>query len=124
MTNDPSVATDYAINPGNEGVDFQSNLPITITYQFSCILYLRSICITGRDNNVNKFTYMISDIDQNDIGQGVITRLTADQCTPQPPLTTELASQVVITIEETTDGQPPRNIMIDIQSCFSSSSVS
>ena len=121
MTNDPSAIPDYAMNPGNKGIDFQSNFPIRITYQFSCILYLRSVCIIGTDTNVNKFSYVISDIDQNDIGQGVITQLTADQCSPRPLPTTDLASQVVITIEETIDGQPPRNIMIDIQSCSSSS---
>lgn len=119
VTNDPSVVVDYAINPDDQGVDFQSNVPVTIIYQFSCIVYLRYICIAGTQSNVNRFSYMILDIDQNNIGQGVITRLTAKQCTPRPLPTVELASQLVITIEETTDGRPPRDIRIDIQGCFS-----
>ena len=119
VTNDPSIAVDYAINPDDEGVDFQSNTPITIIYQFSCTVYLKYICITGTQSNVNRFSYMILDIDQNDIGQGVITRLEAKQCTPRPLPSVELASQLVITIEETTDGQPPRDIRIDMQGCFS-----
>jgi hypothetical protein len=117
VTNDPSLIPDYNINPGNQGASFQSNLPITITYQFNCIVYLKYICITGASTNVNKFSYLILDINQKNIGQGTVTRLTSDQCTPRPLPTAELANQLIITIDQTTDGQPPRNIMIDVQGC-------
>ena len=117
MTNDPSVIPDYTINPGYQGVNFQSSFPITITYQFNCVVYLKYICIIGEFTNVNKFSYLILDINGQNIGQGVINRLTLDQCTPRPLPTAELANKVIITIEGTTDGQPPRNMMIDIQGC-------
>jgi hypothetical protein len=119
ITNDPNITVDYSINPDDGGIDFQSNVPITIVYQFTCTVYLRYICLAGTQSNVNRFSYMIFDIDQNIIGEGVITRLTAKECTPRPIPTVELASQLVITIDETTDGQPPRDIRIDIQSCLS-----
>jgi hypothetical protein len=118
VTNDPSVIPDYSINPGYQGTNFQSNFPITITYQFNCIVYLKYICITGASTNVNKFSYLILDINQRNIGQGIVNRLTSDQCTPRPLPTAELTNKVIITIEETTDGQPPRNIMIDVQGCY------
>ncbi len=118
MTNDPSVIPDYTINPGYQGVNFQSNFPITITYQFNCVVYLKYICIIGESTNVNKFSYLILDINEQNIGQGIVDRLTPDQCTPRPLPTAELAYKVNITIEGTIDGQPPRNVMIDIQGCF------
>lgn len=119
LTNDPNIIVDYAINPDNLGIDFQLNVPITIIYRFSCNMYLRYICTAGTQSNVNKFSYMILDIDQNIIGQGVITQLESKQCIPRPLPTVELASQLVITIDETTDGRPPIDIRIDIQGCRS-----
>jgi hypothetical protein len=99
-------------------MNFQSNTPITITYQFSCIVYLKYICITGTLTNVNKFSYVLIDSNQNNIGQGVVTQLSSDQCTPRPLPSAELANQVIITIDQTTDGQPPRNIAIEMQACY------
>jgi hypothetical protein len=99
-------------------VNFQSNVPITITYQFSCIVYIKYICITGLFANVNNFSYVLLDINQQNVGQGTVTRLTPDQCTPRPLPTAELANQVIITIDQTNDGQPPKNIVIDMQACF------
>ncbi len=118
MTSDPNVVLDYSINPGSQGVNFQSNIPVTITYQFSCIVYIKYICIIGTLTNVNTFSYVITDINQTIVGQGIVTRLTSDQCTPRPLPTADLASQVDITIDETIDGQPPRNIVIDMQACL------
>ena len=116
-TNDPSITPDYRINPGYQGVNFQSNVPVTITYRFNCIVYLKYICITGAATNVNKFSYLILDINGKNIGQGVVNRLAAEQCSPRPLPTAEIADKVIITIEETTDGQPPRNVVIDLQGC-------
>lgn len=118
MTSDPNVVPNSSINPGNQGMNFQSNIPINITYQLSCIAYLKYICFTGTLTNVNKFSYVLLDSNQQNVGQGIVTQLTSDQCTPRPLPTADLANQVVITIDQTTDGQPPRNIVIDMQACY------
>jgi hypothetical protein len=119
VTSDPSVQPDYSMNPGNQGLQFQSNVPITITFQFSCIVYIKYICITSMFTNVNKLSYVLLDNNEQNVGQGVVTQLTPDQCIPRPLPTAELTNQVVITIEETTDRQPPRNVVLDMQACFS-----
>jgi hypothetical protein len=118
MTSDPNVVPDSSINPGNQGMNFQLNIPINITYQLSCIAYLKYICVTGTLTNVNKFSYVLLDSNQQNVGQGIVTQLTSDQCTPRPLPTADFANQVVITIDQTTDGQPPRNIVIDMQACY------
>lgn len=70
-------------------------------------------------SNVNKFSYVMSNVNRENVGVGSVTQLTPDQCLPRPLPTAEFVNQVVIIIEETTDGQPPRNLMIDMQGCVS-----
>jgi hypothetical protein len=114
-TSDSSVVVNENINPGAQGVSFQSNVPITITIHFSCNIQMMHMCIPSSTTNVGLFSYTLKDIYNNPISTGVINLYETDGCIP-PPLNIAITiTQLIITISQTKDGQSPRNVVLDLQ---------
>jgi hypothetical protein len=118
FTSDPNALVNYQINPGAEGINFQSNLPITINIQLNCSIQMLYMCIPGPTTNVGSFSYILQDIYNNHVGSGTINPYGSDRCVPRPLNVMNLVSQLFITISQTKDGQPPRNVVLDLQGCY------
>jgi hypothetical protein len=118
LTSDPSALVNYQINPGAQGINFQSNVPINITIQFNCSIQMMYMCIPGFTTNVELFSYTLQDIHNNPVASGPISSNGSDQCVPRPLNVANPATQLVITISQTKDGQPPHNVVLDLQGCY------
>jgi hypothetical protein len=118
FTSDSNVIVDNTINLGAQGVNFQSNVPITITVLFSCSIQMMYMCITGPGTNVGSFSYTLQDIYNNPVASGPVNLIGSNQCVPRPLDIASSATQLVITISQTTNGQPPRNVVLDLQGCY------
>lgn len=118
VTNDPNTLVNEDINPGASGITFQSNVPIIITVQFACNIQMMSMCALGATSNVASFTYILQDAYNNLVASGFIDRYGSDQCVPRPLNIMSQATQLIITISQTTDGQPSRNVVLDLQGCY------
>ena len=118
VTNDPTAVVDQSINPGASGITFQSNVPITITVQFSCNIQMISMCALGSTTNVASFTYVLQDAYNNPVASGPISRYGSDQCIPRPLNILNPATQLTLTISQTIDEQSPRNVVLDLQGCY------
>src|ERR1700728_1416019 len=118
LTSDSSSLVNYNINPGAQGVNFQSNVPITITIQFNCSIQMMYMCIPGFTTNVGLFSYTLQDIYNNPVASGFVNPYGSDQCIPRPLNIPNPVTQLVITISQTKDGQPPRNVILDLQGCY------
>jgi hypothetical protein len=118
VTSDPNVLVDYKINPGAQGINFQSNTPITITIQFNCNIQIMYMCIPGSTTNVASFTYTLQDVYNNPVASGTINSYGLDQCTPHPLNIVSPATQLTIKISQTIDGQTPYRVVLDIQGCY------
>jgi hypothetical protein len=117
MTSDPSALVNYQINPGAQGINFQSNVPITINIQLNCSIQMMYMCISGPATNVRSFSYTLQDIYNNPVASGSINPYGSDQCAPRPLNVVNPVTQLFITISQTNDGQPPRNVVLDLQGC-------
>ena len=118
VTSDPTVLVDYKINPGAQGINFQSNPPVTITIQFSCNVQIMYMCIPGSTTNVVLFTYTLKDAYNNSIASGDIRPQGLDRCIPRPLNMANPATQLIITILQTFDGQPPYRVVFDLQGYY------
>lgn len=117
LTSDPSALINYQINPGAQGINFQSNVPITINIQLNCSIQMMYMCIPGPTTNVGSFSYALQDTYNNPVASGTINPYGSDQCVPRPLNIMNPVTQLFITISETKDGQPPRNVVLDLQGC-------
>jgi hypothetical protein len=120
VTNDSSVLVDNKINPGGQGITFQSNAPIIITIQFSCNIQMIYMCIMGSNTNVGLFSYTLQNNYDTPVASGPVYPYGPDQCVPRPLNIENSATQLMITISQTKDGQPPRNVVLDLQGCYMS----
>jgi hypothetical protein len=118
VTSDPTVLVDYKINPGAQGINFQSNPPVTITIQFNCNIQIMYICIPGSTTNAASFTYTLKDAYNNLVASGAIALNGMDQCNPRSLNIISPATQLVITISQTFDGQPPYRVVLDLQGYY------
>lgn len=117
-TSDPNAIVDYKINLGAEGINFQSNTPVTISVKLNYSVQIVYICIPGPTTNVGSFSYTLRNIYNNPVASGSINAYGSDQCVPRPLNIMNPATQIDITISQTKDGQPPRNIILDLQGCY------
>jgi len=118
FTSDSNVFVDYNINPGGQGINFQTNVPIIITIQFSCTIQMMYMCITSSTSNVGLFSYTLQNIYNNPVASDLVNSYGSDRCFPRPLNVVNPATQLIITISQTNDGQPPRNVVLDLQGCY------
>ena len=118
ITSDPTVLVDNKINPGAQGINFQSNPPVTITIRFNCNIQIMYMCIPGSTSNVLAFTYALKDAYSNLVATGEVKSYGMNQCSPRPLNILSPATLLIITISQTLDGQPPNRVVLDLQGCF------
>ena len=118
LTNDPNVLIDFKINIGSHGINFQSNMPIIIDVQFNCSIRIMYMCITGSPTNVEAFSYNLQDNYNNSVASGFVNSVQPNQCVPRPLNIESFPTRLIITILQTNDEQPPRNVILDLQGCY------
>jgi hypothetical protein len=79
---------------------------------------MKYMCIPGPTTNVGSFSYILQDIYNNPVASGPIDPYGSDQCIPLPLNVVSPATQLIVTISQTKDGQPPRNVVLDLRGCY------
>ena len=120
-TNDSTTFIDSNINPDGYGIDFSSNVPVTITIQLNCDIQMTYMCLTGNQTNIEQFSYSFQNMYNDVVSSSLVDLYDSDDCFPGDLNMAGSSTQLIVTILKTNDDQPPRNFLLDLQGCYLSS---
>jgi hypothetical protein len=86
----------------------------TIVFKPNIYVELKSIIITNKETNVRKYQIDLIDNDRT-----ILQTIIIDRQEKQPDIRFDVSiTAIQITYLQTTDGQSPRNIVLNIDGCF------